>query len=48
MAAAWSAGASRMKLAAIEDGNKLDSLSFMDFRGLFNSDFWALAQSKRR
>jgi hypothetical protein len=48
MAAAWSAGASRMKLATMEDGNKLDSLSFMDFRGLFNSDFWVLAQSKKK
>jgi hypothetical protein len=48
MAAAWSAGASRMELAAIEDRNRLDSLFFMDcfswivfmdFLGLFNLEF---------
>jgi hypothetical protein len=46
--AAWSAGASRMELAAIEDRNRLDSLFFMDcfswivfmdFLGLFNLEF---------
>jgi hypothetical protein len=39
MAAAWSAGASRMELAAIEDRNRRVGLYLMDFEGLLNSDF---------
>jgi hypothetical protein len=37
--AAWSAGASRMELATIEDRNKKEGLYLMDFEGLLNSDF---------